>query len=150
MLAGGTTRSINAFSTWSISVLPPSIATEHICPVLRSTINPFPPVYTHAHLWLLPAGLRMPRTRPHELAWPWQPRSGRCQPRQNTHDKGKRGVASLGQADAGLTATSASAPPPPSTAGAAREMDRVRSVMMSSTSPKGGMVNSLVKYKDKY
>ena len=33
MLAGGTTRSINAFSTWSISVLPPSIATEHICPV---------------------------------------------------------------------------------------------------------------------
>ena len=89
MLAGGTTRSINAFSTWSISVLPPSIATEHICPVLRSTINPFPPVYTHAHLWLLPAGLRMPRTRPHELAWPWQPRSGRCQPRQNTHDKGQ-------------------------------------------------------------
>ena len=64
--------------------------------------------------------------------------------------KGKRGVASLGQADAGLTATSASAPPPPSTAGAAREMDRVQSVMMSSTSPKGGMVNSLVKYKDKY
>jgi len=49
MLAGGTTRSINAFSTWSISVLPPLIATEHICPVLRSTINPFPPVYTHAH-----------------------------------------------------------------------------------------------------
>lgn len=51
MLAGGTTRSVTTFSTWAISVLPP-IATEQICPVLRSTLDrstPFPSVYTHAH-----------------------------------------------------------------------------------------------------